>query len=85
VLPPPRDGRRFCCQIDTFAPISFAICRSTSISALKHLKSLIESAEAKIEESKKKSADSSAAIQKEKEAISQLLEFADGIAGKEGE
>ena len=52
---------------------------------IEHLKSLIESAEAKIEESKKKAADSSAAIQKEKEAIAQLLEFADGVAGKEGE
>lgn len=52
---------------------------------IEHLKSLIESAEAKIEESKKKSADSSAAIQKEREAIAQLLEFADGVVGKEGE
>ena len=52
---------------------------------IEHLKSLIESAEAKIQESKQKSADSSAAIQREKEAITQLLEFADGVAGKEGE
>lgn len=52
---------------------------------IEHLKSLIENAEAKIEESKKKTADSSTAIQKEKEAITQLLEFADGVAGKEGE
>lgn len=52
---------------------------------IEHLKSLIESAEVKISESKKKSADSSAAIQKEKEAITQLLEFANGVAGKEGE
>ena len=47
-------------------------------------KSLIEQAEARIEESKQKTSDSSAAIQKEKEAISQLLEFANGVAGKEG-
>ena len=46
--------------------------------------SLIEQAEARIEESKQKTSDSSAAIQKEKEAISQLLEFANGVAGKEG-
>ena len=48
------------------------------------LKSLIEQAEARIEDSKQKTSDSSAAIQKEKEAISQLLEFANGVAGKEG-
>lgn len=51
---------------------------------IEHLKSLIEQAEARIEESKQKTSDSSAAIQKEKEAISQLLEFANGVAGKEG-
>ena len=45
---------------------------------------LIAQAEARIEESKQKTSDSSAAIQKEKEAISQLLEFANGVAGKEG-
>ncbi len=52
---------------------------------IEHLKSMIEEAEAKIAESKKKTSDSSAAIQKEKEAITQLLEFADGVASKEGE
>ena len=51
---------------------------------IEHLKSLIEQAEARIEDSKQKTSDSSAAIQKEKEAISQLLEFANGVAGKEG-
>ena len=50
---------------------------------IEHLKSLIEQAEARIEESKQKTSDSSAAIQKEKEAISQLLEFANGVAGME--
>ena len=49
------------------------------------LQKQIEEAEAKIAESKKKTSDSSAAIQKEKEAITQLLEFADGVASKEGE
>ena len=51
---------------------------------IEHLKSLIEQAEARIEDSKQKTSDSSAAIQREKEAISQLLEFANGVAGKEG-
>lgn len=51
---------------------------------IEHLKSLIEQAEARIEDSKQKTSDSSAAIQKEKEAISQLLEFANGVADKEG-
>lgn len=51
---------------------------------IEHLKSLIEQAEARIEDSKQKTSDSSTAIQKEKEAISQLLEFANGVAGKEG-
>lgn len=51
---------------------------------IEHLKSLIEQAEARIEDSKQKTSDSSAAIRKEKEAISQLLEFANGVAGKEG-
>ncbi len=52
---------------------------------IEHLKSLIEEAEAKIAESKKKTNEASAAIKSEVEAITQLLEFADGIAGKEGE
>lgn len=52
---------------------------------IEHLKSLIEDAEAKIAESKKKTSDASAAIRDEVEAVTQLLDFADGIAGKEGE
>lgn len=52
---------------------------------IEHLKSLIEAAEAKIAESKKKTSDASAAIREEVEAVTQLLDFADGIAGKEGE
>ena len=52
---------------------------------IERLKSLIEEAEAKIAESKKKTSEASAAIKSEVEAITQLLEFADGIAGKEGE
>lgn len=52
---------------------------------IEHLKSLIEEAEAKIAEAKKKTGEASAAIKSEVEAISQLLEFADGIADKEGE
>lgn len=51
---------------------------------IEHLKSLIEQAEAKIEDYKQKTSESSAAIQKEQEAISQLLDFANGVAGKEG-
>lgn len=51
---------------------------------IEHLKALIEAADAKITESKQKVSDSSTAIQREKEAVTQLLEFADGIAGKEG-
>lgn len=52
---------------------------------IEHLKSLIEDAEAKISESKKKTSEASSAIKAEVEAITQLLEFADGIAGKEGD
>lgn len=51
---------------------------------IEHLKSLIEEAESRAEESKKKCAASTAAIQKEKEAVGQLLDFADGLADKEG-
>ena len=51
---------------------------------IEHLKSLIEQAEARIEDSKQKTSDSSAAIHREKDAIEQLLEFANGVAGKEG-
>lgn len=53
---------------------------------IERLKSLIEAAEAKIAELKKKTSDSSTAIRDEVESINQLLDFADGIAGnKEGE
>ena len=52
---------------------------------IEHLKSLIEAAEAKIAESKKKTSDACAAIRDEVEVVTQLLDFADGIAGKEGE
>jgi hypothetical protein len=51
---------------------------------IEHLKSLIEEAEARIEDSKQKTSDSSAAIHREREAVEQLLEFASGIADKEG-
>lgn len=51
---------------------------------IEHLKSLIEAAEAKIAESKKKTSDACAAIHNEIEAVAQLLDFADGIAGNEG-
>ena len=52
---------------------------------IENLKSLIESAEASIEESKKKTADSIATIQTEREAVSELLEFASGVTEKEKE
>lgn len=52
---------------------------------IEHLKALIEAAEAKIADSKKKTGDACAAIHAEIEAVTQLLDFADGIAGKEGE
>lgn len=52
---------------------------------IEHLKSLIEAAEAKIAESKQKTSDACSAIHAEIEAVTQLLDFADGIAGKEGE
>lgn len=51
---------------------------------IEHLKSLIEAAEAKIAESKKKTSEASAVIHEEVEAVTQLLDFADGVAGKEG-
>ena len=51
---------------------------------IENLKSLIEQAEARIEETKQKTANSSAAIQRESDAIKDLLEFASGVAGKEG-
>lgn len=51
---------------------------------IEHLKSLIEAAEAKIAESKKKTSDACTAIHTEIEAVTQLLDFADGIAGNEG-
>ena len=51
---------------------------------IEHLKALIEQAEARIEDSKQKASDSSAAIHREKDAIEQLLEFANGVVDKEG-
>ena len=52
---------------------------------IEHLKSMIEAAEAKIAEAKKRTSDAYAAIHEEIEAINQLLDFADGITSKEGE
>lgn len=52
---------------------------------IERLKSLIESAEAKIAESKKKTSDACTAIHGEVEIVTQLLDFADGVAGNEGE
>lgn len=52
---------------------------------IERLKSLIEAAEGKIAASKKKASDACAEIQEEIDAISQLLEFANGIAGGEGD
>lgn len=52
---------------------------------IENLKSLIEAAEAKIEEAKGRIAQSCEAIAAEQDAIKQLLEFANGVAGKEGE
>lgn len=51
---------------------------------IEHLKSMIEAAEAKIAESKEKTSDACTAIHTEIEAVTQLLDFADGIAGNEG-
>ncbi|MCM1221042.1 MAG: hypothetical protein NC548_41820 [Lachnospiraceae bacterium] len=48
---------------------------------IEHLKSLIEAAETKIAESKKKTADACAAITEEVNSITHLLNFADGVAG----
>ena len=52
---------------------------------IEHLKAMIETAEAKIAEAKKKTSDAYAAIHEEVEAIIQLLDFADGIVHREGE
>ena len=53
---------------------------------IEHLKSLIEAAETKIADSKRKTAEANAAITEEINSITQLLNFADGIAGTtEGE
>ena len=48
---------------------------------IEHLKSLIEAAETKIADSKRKTAEANAAITEEINSITQLLNFADGIAG----
>ena len=52
---------------------------------IENLKSLIEAAEGKIEEAKGRIAQSSEAIAAERDSIEQLLDFASGVAGKEGE
>lgn len=53
---------------------------------IEHLKSLIEAAETKIAESKRKTADACAVITEETTSVMQLLNFADGVAGmNEGE
>lgn len=53
---------------------------------IEHLKSLIEAAETKISESKRKTADACSAITEEVNSVTQLLNFADGVAGmNEGE
>lgn len=52
---------------------------------IENLKSLIEAAEGKIEEAKGRIAQSSEAIVAERDSIEQLLDFASGVAGKEGE
>lgn len=81
------DGRK---RVDILAAAEKSIRRenddtiSEAEQDIEHLKSMIEAAEAKIADSKKRTGEACAAIGEEIEAVKQLLDFADGIAGSEG-
>lgn len=82
------DGRKRIAVLDEVDNASQAanesLIRDTEAD-IENLKAMIEAAEAKIAESKKNTDSTRAVIQKEKESVSYLLEFMEGINGKEGE